>query len=63
MTADERARSDRRKRGDEGAEDAREEYTSYRETEPDAPADPEAEREADLQPDSDDNEEEETEER
>ncbi|MFP4623774.1 MAG: hypothetical protein ACLFRX_06300 [Gemmatimonadota bacterium] len=49
---DERTNIDRRERGDEAAEDAREEYTEYRETRPEkGKPDPEAAREADLQPD------------
>jgi hypothetical protein len=45
-------RRDMRERGLEGAEDTREEYTTYRQTDPEAPSDPEAEREAELQPGS-----------
>lgn len=50
-SADERSKVDRRKDGDDPSQDTREEYTSYRETNPGkADVDREAEREADLQP-------------
>jgi hypothetical protein len=39
-----------RRAGGDGDDRPSEEYTAYRETDPSAPEDPEADREADLQP-------------